>query len=120
MLTAEELKRMIKQAGHSWAHFESTSRGELVVIRKGFREKILIKMRIGLHMGLSTQALIADDQFIKIRSRPDFDDYVLKKLDPLWPDKCLYGSVTEHLLSRVYKRMEWRPNYKKQSFYETL
>ena len=91
MRTAEEIEREMRRAkGMTWAHFESNNRGEIPLRLKGFRETILIRMRVGLHMGKPMQALIADDQFIKMRSVPEYEGYSLNKLEPEWPDKCLY------------------------------
>jgi hypothetical protein len=91
MRTIEEIERAMRlQKDMTWAHFESTIRGEIPLHFKGFRERILIKMRVGLHMGKPMQALIADDQFIRMRAAPEYADCKLTKLDPLFPDKCLY------------------------------
>lgn len=117
MRTAEEIEiEMRREKGMSWAHFESTNRGEIPLRSKGFRETILIRMRVGLHMGKPMQALIADNQFIRMRSAPEFEGCSLNKLEPEWPDKCLYeASGLDYLTSdknvKIWKPMKLFPDF---------
>jgi len=113
MRTIEEIERaMHHQKDMTWAHFESTARGEIPLHFKGFRERILIRMRVGLHMGKPMQALIADDKFIRMRAAPEYENYKLLKLDPLFPDKCLYSDnrvwVSKgHKFWKPYLKSDW-------------
>lgn len=110
MRTAEEIEREMRRSkGMTWAHFESNNRGEIPLRLKGFRETILIRMRVGLHMGKPMQALIADDQFIRMRSVPEYESYSLNKLEPEWPDKCLYKPSGLGYLTSGKNLKIWKP-----------
>ena len=70
----------------TFKHFEAITSGEVTLLGTTFY------MRIGTFLGVPTQAIIAEEQFVKMQQRTDIDTtrYELKPLDPKDPSSCFY------------------------------
>lgn len=91
-----------------FSKFEEETRGELR-LRTGLGLRhTKFRMRVGLHLGRPTQAIIAEGVFVRMRAAPEYADFELKVLDANNPDVCLY----EQLVAEVGKpglTKAWRP-----------
>jgi hypothetical protein len=67
---------------------------------------IPFKLRVGLHMKRPMRAIIAVNQFIRVKAAPEFKDYQLKKLTPEAPDTCMYTDLST---SRIGVFACWSP-----------
>jgi len=95
-LPVEELEALIKDL--RWEHFEADPLGQIQVGNK------LFCMRIGIHMNRPVQAIIADGQFVRMRSAEFYDDKKLHKIDPDRLAECLYMDAQQ----QAYWP-KWRP-----------
>lgn len=87
--------------------FEQITKGEMQLHAGGFG-RTTFKMRVGLHLGRPTQAIIAQGCFVRMRAATEYADYELKVLDANNPDVCLY----EQLVAEVGQpglAERWRP-----------
>lgn len=113
----EELERILGQFHYTWEHFEANECGEIKIKDPMWGENTF-KMRIGLHMGRPTQAIMAIGSFVKLRAAPKYGQYVLAKLDPQYPDDCLYphpGRVGRELTQWMYLPYARQPDQNAQS-----
>jgi hypothetical protein len=72
----------------SWPQFEATENGDLLILNTKF------SMRIGTFLGVPSQAIIAQGQFLRMQHRKDFIGF--QELVPLIaeaPDKSLYNGT---------------------------
>ena len=95
--TPEKLKKLLPKWA-SWEAFEDTDDGNIEIF----------SMRVGTHLGRPTQAVMAEGHFLKIRARPDFAGYQLKRLDPSNPDECLYPPRANKMYIPSQAKL-WRP-----------
>lgn len=105
-LGLEELQKWFDGLHYSWELFESVETGQILPgvcsiencphCSVSGQAPPMLRMRVGLHMGRPTQAIMAEGHFLRIRAaRPEFAVAYLKKLDPQYPDTCLYlGGLT--------------------------
>ena len=72
--------------------FEMNPTGNIILLGTKF------SMRIGVFLGMPSQAIMAQQQFVKMRHVQKFDKRALKVLDPKEPDSCLYqcGGVGQY------------------------
>jgi hypothetical protein len=72
--------------------FEQVPTGEITLLGTKFA------MRIGVFLGMASQVVIAQQQFVKMRHVQKYDKRALKVLDPKEPDSCLYqcGGVGQY------------------------
>jgi hypothetical protein len=68
--------------------FQTTTTGNLTLLGTKFY------MRIGKFLGQPSQAIIAQQQFVKMRHVDKYDKRSLKVIDPKEPDACLYSNGT--------------------------
>lgn len=94
----EELEALIKD--YRWEHFEADPLGQIQVGNK------LFCMRVGIHMDRPVQAIIADGQFVRMRSADFYKDKQLQKIDPERLAECLY---VEGPASNIPMWPRWRP-----------
>lgn len=66
--------------------FQTTTTGNLTLLGTKFC------MRIGKFLGQPSQAIIAQQQFVKMRHVDKYDKRSLKVIDPKEPDACLYSN----------------------------
>jgi len=64
--------------------FEQVPTGEITLLGTKFA------MRIGVFLGMASQVVIAQQQFVKMRHVQNFDKRALRVLDPREPNCCLY------------------------------
>jgi hypothetical protein len=89
----------------TFSKFEENPKGELKIHTGLNFRATKFKMRVGLHLGRPTQAIIAEGQFVKMRAAPEYADYELRVLDANNPDACLY----EQLIAEVGPTKRWNP-----------
>lgn len=66
--------------------FQTVPTGNITLLGTQFH------MRIGKFLGQPSQAIIAQQQFVKMRHVDKYDKRSLKVIDPKEPDSCLYQS----------------------------
>lgn len=96
--TLEELEQIILR--YTWSHFEKLDGGNIRprLRPRRFHERMMpwpkgprFCLRVGLHLGKPTQAIMCEGQFVRIRRYDHTCDLeALKVLDPTDPDKALY------------------------------
>ena len=115
-MTIDELERLISNL--TWEDFEKTDRGEFTVgyVPPNQSEPIFIKfyMRIGLHMNRPFQAVLADNQYVRLRAVPEYANHKLERLDAARPTTCLYSPRT------IYPGNEGRPFWKPEESRESV
>jgi hypothetical protein len=81
----DTLNKVLKDNSFDWDDFERLKTGEAIV--SGIR----FFLRVGLHMKMPRQAIIATEQFVRIRPYHGPDMHKIKlKLDPKNPDINLF------------------------------
>ncbi|RPI87193.1 MAG: hypothetical protein EHM40_23150 [Chloroflexi bacterium] len=113
-MTIDELERLISHV--TWDDFERTDLGEFTVgyVPPREMEPVFIKfcMRVGLHMNRPFQAVIADNQFVRLRAAPEYNNHNLKRLVAAHPAACLY---TPRVRTGVQRAL-WNPEPVVESF----
>ena len=92
-IVSEYLTRLLGTL--DFVSFAQVPSGEITLL------DITFKMRVGKFLGVPTGAIIAAEQFVKMKSDPSLEGYDLGVLDPKNPDACLYD---DHQGSKT-----WRP-----------
>jgi len=104
-MTVEELEEMINDL--RWEHFESEMWGQIQI------SKIIFAMRVGLHMDRPTQAVMAEGQFVRMRSADYWKDFMLTKLDPDRLYESLYflrgGQSVNSAMDTLWRPKELMP-----------
>jgi hypothetical protein len=92
--------------------FEMNPTGNIILLGTKF------SMRIGVFLGMPSQAIMAQQQFVKMRHVQKFDKRALKVLDPKEPDRCLYklGGVGQYGVGSTWQPPPYvDPEFKKQA-----
>lgn len=100
----------------SWDDFRRTEAGDIWVhIPSLFDKGGLIKFcyRVGLHLKRPMEAIIAKDQFVRMRSSKEFETFELCRLDAERPDDCFYMEVPGQLMAQGPINQRWRPKLPK-------
>ncbi|RPI87191.1 MAG: hypothetical protein EHM40_23140 [Chloroflexi bacterium] len=112
-LTVESILIPVLEKGlgeRTFADFEQASRGEIDLHTGLTFRRTKFKMRVGIHLGRPTQAILAEGQFVRMRSAPEYADYELKVLDAKNPDSCLYEQLVAEVGKPGLIRSSWKPS----------
>lgn len=104
--SADAIKDYFDKSGLTFEDFEDAPSRSGNIRRDG----IAFTMRVGLHLGAPSQAIMARGQFLKVRRAPKFANqngggYVLHPLNPNQPDRCRHNG-------------SWIPQRKYLSWYD--
>src|SRR5271170_6264375 len=78
--------------GLDWEDFEKSSTGDVFVRKMPTKDMVRFSLRVGLHMGRPSKAILAMQQFVRITVAQEYEPYKqwLHKLDPNYQDGCTY------------------------------
>jgi hypothetical protein len=94
-MTLGELRKLLD--GKKWRDFENTVHGTITI------DGIDFHMRVGLFACRPMQVIIANSQFIRMRSAPQYEKMLLVTLDPRKPEATMYTWLDDGAPIKMWK-----------------